>query len=116
MLSLKPLVTQTWATHPETGVRLKLNALSGKDYQELRRKSKKGGEVDPIVFAANAADKIIAEWEGVGESPDKPAECTEKNKRAFGEAFVFNIMTWAIDEAMKIESHIKEEEIEGKDS
>lgn len=119
MLSLKPPTGKTKIiTDTESGAKFTIGPLSPKAYLELKRKSKMrtGDDTDPIQWGRNACDRVILAWDGVGETPDSPAECTSENKQLFGERFAFTKVTWLVDQAMELDQEIQAEKGEAKNS
>lgn len=100
--------------HPETGIPFSLFPISPRKYQALQKKSQVKGDLDTVAFAANVAEYAIEAWSKEGVEARVKQECTDANKRAFGEKFAFNIMVWITNEAMSLDRSMQEEVVEAK--
>jgi hypothetical protein len=84
------------ATHPETGVGFTLRPVDPRTYERLQKRAGKerSGAVDAIAFSGLFAAHAIIDWRGVKQ------ECTEANRKRFGEKFAFSVTPWIINQSM----------------
>lgn len=113
-LDIEPTKKTFEITHPDTGIPFTLNPITPRKYQALQKKSQVKGELDPVAFAANVAEYAIEAWRKDGVKACVKQECTDVNKRAFGEKFAFNIVPWITNEAMSLDRSIQEEVVDAK--
>ncbi|MDD4926939.1 MAG: hypothetical protein PHF58_10605 [Methylotenera sp.] len=115
-LLINPAAEPKECTEPKTGIKFRIRAVSPELYDSLRAKSARPDHtLDVSKWGEEFADAAIAGWgEEICDANGSPAECNEKNRRAYGRSHAVNIMPWIIDKASDLDQFRLAEEVEAK--
>lgn len=106
MLSLEPLEEARWETHPDTGARFKIAALTSEKDQELTRKATgDDGKFNLLTFYGLAVDECAKDWEHISLK-QTPVPCNAENRAIFMKHHGLTIAPWIIGKARSLEHYL----------